>query len=178
MYLESNKESLKILKQESILNGFAPRQQWRGRTGNDDWPPEMHWRGFYYNMLLYLPPSLLSKFLRSGLLFYLQVLLPLNLASTSASFLKWPSPKSPMTFTEVAHSLSYIWLLWCINTIGISHLPENLFSLLLYPLRRIFLSADWLYAGKTVVNITKNAVSVAVSGQGSIGALSVAEDFI
>ena len=103
--------------------GNPPCQQWRRRIGNVDWYPENHQGGSSCNRLLYLSPFPLSRFLKSRLLFYLQVL---NLVSASASFPKWPSPKSPMTFIGgVCHCL--IWPLGSVNTIDISHLPATYF---------------------------------------------------
>lgn len=81
------------------------------------------------------------------MLFYLQVLLPLSPASTSASG-KWPSPKSPLTFIEAVQSLSY--LTFDASTQLTSPIFLEIYFLCCFIHSfRIFLSTD--YAGKTVV---------------------------
>lgn len=113
LYLESHEESFKNFNQENILISWHFRKYTLSAMEEKDWKCCLASRKPLKELLLQqaIAPASFSfqqVSQKSRLLFYLQVLLPLSLASTSTSFQKWSSLKSPMIFKKLS-SPCLIW---------------------------------------------------------------------
>lgn len=150
LYLENDEESFKIFKQAGILMSLHFRKSTLSAVSEKDWKCGLIPRKPPKTVLLQqavVPVSFPSQQLsqeqtarlspgpQSG--FYCC----LNLVSTSASFPKWPSPKSPMTFTgAVCHCLFDLLEASTQLTSPICLKPISF--VFFFPFRRMFLSND------------------------------------